>query len=41
MVLEGTMDAEVERVLQAEAAGQAQVEPEPVVNVSLPDTTIN
>jgi len=38
MILEGTMDAEVERVLRETTA---QAEPEPVVNVAMPDSTVN
>lgn len=38
MILEGTMDAEVERVLREEAA---KVEAEPAINVAMPDTTVN
>ncbi len=41
MMLEGTMDAEVERVLQQHAAeSEASMETEPLINVA-PDPTVN
>jgi hypothetical protein len=40
MILEGTMDAEVERILQQQAETSAEPEPEPMINVA-PDPTIN